>query len=438
LDPGAGSGALTSAFLDKARDSAPSTRIEVVAYEIDDAIRPTLAATLAQYETSSVAVRIEPGDFIEHAVNHLQFSQDRGYTHAILNPPYKKINTSSRYRSLLREAGIETVNLYTGFAALSLALLEEGGELVAITPRSFCNGPYYKPFREFLLSRGAIHNVHLFEARDKAFKHEQVLQENIIIHFQRGAAQGDVVISTSTDDTFADLVEHRHPFSQIVFPNDPEKFIHLPTSPEHSVLERADRIADSLDDLRLSVSTGPVVDFRVREHLRDKPGAGTVPLLYAAHFTGGRFEWPKEMPKKANAIARNASTEGWLYPTGYYTVVRRFSSKEERRRIVASVVDPTEFPGAEMLGFENHLNVFHEKKHGLSRDVAWGLYVFLNSTSVDRHFRRFSGHTQVNATDLRLMKYPKRADLVTLGKWATRHMPLSQEAIDRRVDELLK
>ena len=30
---------------------------------------------------------------------------------------------------------------------------------------------------------------------------------------------------------------------------------------------------------------------------------------------------------------------------------------------------------------------------------------------VDRHFRQFSGHTQVNATDLRSLRYPQRATL---------------------------
>jgi adenine-specific DNA-methyltransferase len=45
--------------------------------------------------------------------------------------------------------------------------------------------------------------------------------------------------------------------------------------------------------------------------------------------------------KNPNAIERNDDTEKWLYPTGCYCVVRRFSSKEERRRIVASVVERT-------------------------------------------------------------------------------------------------
>ena len=44
--------------------------------------------------------------------------------------------------------------------------------------------------------------------------------------------------------------------------------------------------------------------------------------------------------------------------------------------------------------------------------------MFLNTTAVDDNFRRFNGHTQVNATDLRLMKYPDRNTLMALGKWA--------------------
>jgi adenine-specific DNA-methyltransferase len=117
--------------------------------------------------------------------------------------------------------------------------------------------------------------------------------------------------------------------------------------------------------------------------------------------------------------------------------VRRFSSKEEKRRIVASVVDPATFPDAPMLGFENHLNLFHENKHGLSEALAHGLTMFLNSTDVDEHFRRFSGHTQVNATDLKTMKYPSRKTLIELGIWAMQQQKLTQEMIDKKLGAII-
>jgi len=336
----------------------------------------------------------------------------------------------------LRSVGIETVNLYSAFVALSLCLLADQGQLVAIIPRSFCNGPYYRPFREFILARAALQHIHLFGSRSKAFRDDDVLQENIIIRLERGAEQGSVTVTTSTDDTFGDLATHEYPFERIVFPDDPERFIHVPTSPGKNAIELIPAIRHFLGDLGIAVSTGPVVDFRLRQHLRDMPEAGTVPLLYPAHFSGRCVTWPIPGMKKPNAIQRSAQTEKWLFPNGHYCVVRRFSAKEEKRRIVASVVDPRLFDGAPALGLENHLNVFHENRHGLPEALAHGLAAFLNTTAVDESFRRFNGHTQVNATDLRAMKYPSRKALIELGEWAIRQGELTQPTIDARLETL--
>lgn len=438
LDAGAGLGALSCAFLDRWHQGGFGfKRVEAQAFELDDALIPHLEASLGGYSNlPALHVEVTNTDFIERAVNALQFDAGMRFTHVILNPPYKKISSESRYRMLLRQVGIETVNLYSAFVALALDLLVPGGQLAAIVPRSFCNGPYYRPFREFVLERAAIQRMHLFASRSSAFKDDGVLQENIIILLQRGARQGDVVVSTSTDDGFADLAEYVHPFHRIVFPDDSEQFIHVPTSIGRCAIEQLEAIRFSLSDLGLNVSTGPVVGFRVREHMRAMPEHGTVPLLYPGHFGSNGVEWPKPGAKKPNAIARNADTERWLYPTGSYCVVRRFSSKEERRRIVAGVVDPVAFGDATMLGFENHLNVFHSDRHGLQKALAVGLAAFLNTTAVDEIFRRFNGHTQVNATDLKQMRYPGVDTLMALGEWAMSRCDLSQDDLDARFSTL--
>jgi len=320
--------------------------------------------------------------------------------------------------------------------AIAVAQAAPGGQIVAIIPRSFCNGPYYRPFRDFILERAAICHMHLFDSRSKAFKDDEVLQENIIIRLAQGGQQGPVRVSTSTDDSFTDLATHEHPFDRIVFPDDPERFIHVPTSPEQNAIELSPAIRYTLADLGIKVSTGPVVDFRLKAHLRDMPGPGTVPLLYPGHFSSSGTTWPSEGMKKPNAVVFSSDTEKWLYPNGFYCVVRRFSSKEEKRRISASVVEPGAFGAAPMLGFENHLNVFHENKHGLPEPLARGLAVFLNTTAVDEHFRRFSGHTQVNATDIKLMKFPSRDALIQLGRWAIQQGALTQDQIDTKLGTL--
>jgi adenine-specific DNA-methyltransferase len=312
--------------------------------------------------------------------------------------------------------------------------MEKGGEVVAIVPRSFCNGLYYRPFREWLLERVAIRHIHLFHSRTSAFREEDVLQENVILKLVRGAPQGDVTVSTSSDTGFSDVVEHSYSFGDIVHPGDTERFIHVPLSPEQGGIYGVPMASRSLKEIGLQVSTGPVVDFRLKGFLRKDSEKGTVPLLYATHFADGRLDWPKES-KKPNALMRDKETEKWLYPNGYYTVVRRFSSKEEKRRVVACVVEPEKLT-AEVIGFENHLNVFHAAKEGISPEIAYGLAAFLNSTAVDECFRRFSGHTQVNATDLRMLRYPDRNGLEKLGRWARKAGVASQDVIDAKLAEL--
>ena len=438
LDAGAGIGSLSAAFLDRLACGVTPPRIKVDLFEIDEHLRPYLVQMLDGYKQRlNIVANVRGGDFVETAVHslcgNLFTASLPKYTHAILNPPYKKIRNNSLHRVLLRQAGIETVNLYSAFVALSLSMLEPKGQLVAIIPRSFCNGPYYRPFRQFVLKRAAIRHIHLFGARNKAFKDDNVLQENIIIMLERGATQKAVTVTTSTDDSFVDLQAHTHPFTHIVLPDDHEHFIHIPTSPARDAIALSDSIRYSLADIGVTVSTGPVVDFRLKEYLRGMPEADTVPLLYPSHFTRRDTDWPKPDIKKPNAIQLNSSTEKWLYPIGFYCVVRRFSTKEEKRRIVASVVQPDRFSNATLLGFENHLNVFHTDRRGLPRELAYGLATFLNTTAVDINFRTFNGHTQVNATDLRLMKYPNRTALITLGKWALQCQEPTQAMIDKQL-----
>ena len=443
LDAGAGIGSLSAAFLDRWTSGGLNfQRVELDAFEIDPSLKFHLIQTFDKYNGySSLSLTIRGTDFIHAAADYLSgslFAETLPkYTHAILNPPYKKIPGQSAHRAALREVGIKTVNLYSAFVALTLLLLDERGQLVAIIPRSFCNGLYYRPFRKFIIRHAAIKQIHLFKSRNKAFKDDDVLQENIIIRLERSSQQGSVIISTSTDDSFSDLTVQEYPFDRIVFSDDQEQFIHVPTLSGINALDLYPSIRNSLSDLKINVSTGPVVDFRVKEHLCEMPDLNTVPLLYPTHFINYGCEWPKQDIKKPNAIKRNSDTEKWLYPNGFYCVVRRFSSKEEKRRVIANVVDPSQFPRVSALGFENHLNVFHSGKKSLPKALAFGIALFLSTTVVDEYFRTFNGHTQVNATDLKRMKYPNRETLITFGEWAITQIELTQEMIDDKLETLL-
>lgn len=441
LDAGAGQGALSGAFI-RAWSEKTDLRMPLVltAYEVDpgmqDYLRPFLrrCSLDVRRQGGKLEAAIQPCDFIQAVASPFEFGNPGTYTHAILNPPYKKIPGDSPHRKWLRDLGIETVNLYSGFVAVALQLLKPGGQLVAIVPRSFCNGPYYRPFREMLLRNAAIERIHLFESRTAAFKADGVLQENVIVKLVRGGRQGPVGISVSRGDSFGDCETRFVPFDAVVNMDDAEKFIRIP--------QRADAVAATLpfahdlNELGLQVSTGPVVDFRLREFLLDQAIGNSVPLVYPCHFADGKMRWPLGSTKKKCAILDVPETRRWLYPAGCYVVTRRLSSKEESRRIVASVVARDAIPGYVRVGFENHLNVFHTTKNGLDEDLARGLCAYLNSTPVDHYFRAFNGHTQVNATDLRKLPYPSVRQLTCLGKKMAMIRRCSQERIDSLVEKL--
>ena len=430
LDPGAGIGTLSCSFMERiVKEKWNTPDIHISAYDIDKDVHEVLSKNIAlsssAFKKSDYEIFSE--DFLEKTSSEYICKTNETYTHVIMNPPYKKILTNSKERQSARVFGLETVNLYSAFMGAAISLTEDNGYVVAIVPRSFCNGVYYKPFREFILKNCAIKHIHLFESRDKAFRDEAVLQENIIIMLQKNAEQGDVKVSYCNDDSFVGLSEFDVPFNQILHENDREKYFNIPTKKQ--VGNENLRVYSNLKDLGIKVSTGPIVDFRVKDLLLKDYAEKSVPLIYSVHLKKHRLLWPQES-KKPNAILKSDEVDKQVFPKGFYVLVKRFSTKEEKKRVVASLITPDDFIN-NGIAFENHLNVFHVNKSSLSENIAYGLVCWLNSTYIDEKFRLFSGHTQVNATDLRILPYPNSEDLEKLGKQLKSEKKWNQNLFDK-------
>jgi adenine-specific DNA-methyltransferase len=435
LDPGAGVGSLSESFIRKfLQETNSGSTLDVTTFEIDPLLKSYLDKNLKELLESSQSARSAvthislERDFVTEGSFRASFNSGL-YTHVILNPPYKKIAANSQYRKLLHELGIEAPNLYVVFLTLAVLLSEKNGEIVAIVPRSFCNGTYFRQFRKWLFQNAALVHIHVFESRKKAFQDDDVLQENIIIKLVRSTKQDSVTVSESKDSTFDDYKEWSVDAQDVINKNDTESYIRIPSL---KTGDNSNLFLFTLDELGIEVSTGPIVDFRVKSYLLKNPNNETAPLLYAHHFSDGNFLWPR-VHKKPNAIIISSETKKFLFPKGWYVVTKRFSSKEEKHRIVAGVINPNKLP-TQLYGFENHLNVIHSKKRGLEENLVYGLALFLNSSIIDSHFRTFSGHTQVNATDLRTMRFPSAEKLSLFGKWSKTQHQLTQEKIDKFIE----
>ena len=464
LDPGAGAGTLFTAYAARALgQKRPPTALSLTAFEVDATLRPFLErsarAVREACASRSVAcdVTLRMDDFARRtsrdALGHL-FSEPETYDVAILNPPYGKLSSNSDLRARLDALGIAAPNLYAAFLGLALRVVRPGGSVVAIVPRSFCNGTYFRRFRRYLLDCAGVTRFHLFARRDRAFGEDAVLQENVVLGLRRGVERPSTVTLSFSNGAQGDPAwSWTASVDDVVRRGDADCFVHLPDGEWSVGLSRAmDSLPSTLAELGVGVSTGPVVSFRMRRWLaRPTSNDSVAPLLHPANLHGLSVRWPVA-GKKPQALSRAPETEQVLIPNGWYVATRRFSSKEEKQRVVASAIDPERLPGSR-IALENHLNYFHAAGEPLQRDLAVGLATYLNSTFVDRYFRQFSGHTQVNATDLRKLRYPRAASLTTLGASLNavlagtaadlslrryckelRHMP-DTDAVKARIDE---
>lgn len=439
LDPGAGTGILTAAVVERVLEN-PGWNIAAIhadAYEIDETLHASLrtvldaSARFAEQSGITFTWKLIEEDFVLATARTLGTlgASEELYDAVVANPPYKKISTSSATRRAAEDLGVPVVNIYSAFLVAAISRLRDHGQLIAITPRSFTNGPYHRPFREFFFDRMSFEQIHIYASRDLAFADADVLQENILFGARRCREKPSVTLSFN-DGPGQPSIQREVAHSAVVNPLDPSKFIHLPVGHhDSSIASRMESLPCALSDLGLSVSTGRVVDFRSKEFLRSDPEPGSVPLLYPLHLVDGLIEWPKPGARKPNALARTPKTEKLLLPNEPYVLVKRFSSKEATRRINAGVLFPELIP-SDVVAIENHVNVFHVKRRGLARELAVGLAIFLSCSIVDHYIRQFNGHTQINATDLRQLRYPTAAQLERVGARGAAVSLSDQNAID--------
>ena len=431
LDPGAGTGVLSAAFCEKLLSRGKPVSLVIDAFENDPEIIPFLKRVLQECKKdleekgSKVEFNVLAKDFILTNEPYLSgpglFERgEKFYDFVISNPPYYKVGTESPYSRMMAEFICGQPNIYAFFMTMAASMLADKGEMVFITPRSFCSGLYYKNFRKWFLRKVRITRIHIFESRKDIFDKDGVLQENVIIKARKNGKEGAVTITTSRDKELNVLGRIEVDYSDIISSKNSESFIRIPTSElDVKILHIIDNWPSTLGKLGMEISTGPVVDFRAKEHLRQDLTKGSVPLLWMHNMQNMRVEWPSKKNKKPAAIACSEKTSPLLLPVKNYVLLKRFTSKEQRRRLDSAVLKQSEFPH-ESVGIENHVNYIHKPKGSLSVSEAFGIAALLNTGLIDNYFRSLNGHTQVNATEIRNVPLPDLSVIRKIGELVSR------------------
>jgi adenine-specific DNA-methyltransferase len=324
--------------------------------------------------------------------------------------------------------------------AATAALLRKGGEFLFITPRSFASGPYFRLFREKFFANVRPLGVHVFGSRREAFGRDEVLQESIILRgvrddgwqHSRKSFELDISGSAGVAD-LSHLTRRLLPLSDALDMASSAKVFRLPILPgEDAALRLVDSWTGSLHQYGMNISTGPVVPFRAAEFLNQAggPSKNYVPLIWMNHVLAMQVTFPTET-RKPQYISICASGKSLLLPNRNYVLLRRFSAKEEARRLIAAPWLKSNVPGA-LLGIENHLNYIYRMRGELDEDEALGLAALLNTELLDTYFRVSSGNTQVSATELRAMPLPPREMIVSIGQ------RVKKQTGSERLDEVVR
>ncbi|MDU3090507.1 MAG: Eco57I restriction-modification methylase domain-containing protein [Clostridium sp.] len=442
LEPGAGEGVLIIAFILRLLqdNDRKVKKIFITLYEIDMKLIVSLKNnmdTIVEYAKVyglEIIYEIKNKNFI------LKFNEEKvKFNYIITNPPYMKLSNDSEDNKKLLDIGINVPNYYAAFITLSKRLLLENGEIVAITPRSFCNGRYYLWFRKDLISDMTFDKIHLFESRKDVFKEDDILQENIIYHCikKKFKKRKKVKIMYTYNNTLENASVVERNIEDVIYPNDSKSMIRiLKDNQDEEINQKMNCLNCDLKKLNIEVSTGPIVDFREDDNVLTKKYENKcVPIIFCEHISKNGLNWPRNDVKKYNYIKKNEKNRKNLRKNGNFVILKRMTSKEEQRRIISCVWEETEYKFEEVT-FDNKVNYFHRNKSGLPILLAKGLSIYLNSSIVDVYFRTFSGNTQVNVTDLRSIKYPNKNILENLGsKYELVHD--SQELIDGIVEEIV-
>lgn len=465
LDPGAGAGILACALCEALVGQRRSPQqLELVVYETDPGLIEGLqsALTYTQRWLSAREIALHPvirtEDFVlanaavldsTPRLFALSSLADSLFDGVIVNPPYLKIPLDDPRARAASAVVHGQPNLYALFMAVAAALLKPGGELLVISPRSYTAGLYFRRFREYFFARMVPLAIHLFGSRREAFERDAVLQENVILHARRAddwqLETPPTTVRVSFSAGISDLSwAHRRTVSlpDVLDWGSRNKVLSIPVDDSDDYVTAVVQAwKGNLRAYGLEISTGPVVPFRAATFLTPSATLSEThaPLLWLQNVQAMRVIWPTTARGKPQTLLVTPESQSLLVADRNYVLLRRFSAKEQRRRLTAAPYLAGTL-GTPWLALENHLNYIYRPGGELSAAEAYGLAALLNSRWLDTYFRTFNGNTQVSATELRELPLPPLETIVAMGQHllALADPVVDPVMVEQGVEEFLK
>ena len=329
------------------------------------------------------------------------------YDYVLGNPPYSKkftVNEKKYYINTYKRSIGGHPNLCTLFIHRSIEFLKDNGFLGFIVAAPYTTGTYNTKIRKYILEKTKIVELLLFKDRKKTIRN--VLQAFSIIILKKEKTCENYKIKLTEIDDLTSLRNNRMAYTLIdkdrVINDKDHNYMFLISSDRriYDIIEKVGRDSNRLLDYCEQISTGHIVNYRVKEKITSTKTQGAYPLIdiknvypYFIDIEDERYcpLWyiPKTDYDEKIKIENNV------------ILVKRMTSPEQKRRIVAGFTS-FENINAYLGNKVNFINLRHSIKIN-----PFFILSLLNSRLFDFYFRRFSSNTQVSANELRLMPIKK-------------------------------
>ena len=343
------------------------------------------------------------------------------------NPPYGRVKLSPALRAKFRRGLFGHANLYGVFTDLALRFAGPRGVIAYVTPTSFLAGEYFKALRGLLGREAPPVNVDFIEKRRGVFP--GVLQEMLLAVYKRGAKVrlGQVNFISPKPSGSLKVTQA----GSFRLPESSDRPWLMPrTKAQGDLVRSADRLSYRLSDYGYKVSTGPLVWNRHKPSLRDAPGEGRYPLIWAESVRmDGVFEFRAEQ-RNHKPYFEPQATEYWVVTSIPCILVQRTTAKEQCRRLVAAELPESFIEEHGSVVVENHLNMIRPIK-GEPKVSPSALAILLNSDVIDQVFRCLNGSVAVSAYELEAIPLPSPNAMERIDELVTKNA--DRQTLERAV-----